>query len=158
MKFYAPGGIGLGHNGTGSSRSAAHPFRNLRQTSHSSLGGNHEDVFPLRYLHYWIAVARRIVGLGSEVVHDPPAASLGMRYRALHRWIGESERTCETVRAASGRPCRLGRKPGTRASRSTAGTAPPRIVCRRKLKRSRTKRNKDRTRVGMSLDSWSPLP
>jgi hypothetical protein len=34
-------------------------------------------------------------------------------------------RNCETVRAASGRPCRRGRKPGERASRSTAGTAPP---------------------------------
>ena len=44
-------------------------------------------------------------------------------------------RTCETVRAASGRPCRRGRKPGERATRSTAGTSPPRIVGRRKSMR-----------------------
>jgi hypothetical protein len=41
-------------------------------------------------------------------------------------------RTCEAARAASGRPCRLGRIPGERASQSTAGTSPPRTVGRRK--------------------------
>ena len=33
---------------------------------------------------------------------------------------------------ASGRPCRLGRKPGVRASQSTLGTPPPRTVGRSK--------------------------